>query len=402
MENKWSEISVFNDSGKIRLRWSYEKKRFSLILFLWNRENLKLAKNIVREIEFDFSEGFFDASLEKYKRLKKEAVLKIKVKPTKNVVGKNPLAYQPIEQKEITPASIDYITLFPKWAKEICNMDCEKNCHYYGALLLLKKWGSFHFDDIIEKLNKETFGSSTYNIRLTTFKGFFQWLQKRKAIPFNPLEDVKRKKVVKKPVPERQPFSSEEISRILEAFKNDTCNAVKTKCRHSFYFPFIAFIMRYGCRPGEAVGLRVQCIDFTNNTIEIKEVLARSIKGAQSKRRIRKETKNGVVRLLPLLPDMRDLLLPLCQGKDGDDLVFTSYKGLAIDDVNFLKRVFKPVLNKLNIKYRVLYACRHSFSSRCMDAGINPVNVAFLMGNSPVIALKAYTHQMSLPQDLPM
>jgi integrase len=74
---------------------------------------------------------------------------------------------------------------------------------------------------------------------------------------------------------------------------------------------------------------------------------------------------------------------------------------MAIDDRMFQNRVFKIVLKELKIRERDLYACRHTFGSRCIEAGMTPVMTAFLMGNNPETALRNYTHQISLPDSLP-
>ena len=125
------------------------------------------------------------------------------------------------------------------------------------------------------------------------------------------------------------------------------------------------------------------------------------MQSASSTSRTRKGTKNGKDRVIPLTNDLHALLLPLLEGKSPDALVFTSPTGVAIDDQNFQNRVFKKVLKGLNIPERVLYAARHTFGSRCIDQGMTPVMTAFLMGNNPETALRRYTHQMSLPTELP-
>ena len=142
-------------------------------------------------------------------------------------------------------------------------------------------------------------------------------------------------------------------------------------------------------------------VNLENQTITIKEVLARTIKHTSALQRIRKETKNGKIRTLPLTEDLSAVLTPVLINKQPDDLVFLSPKGKAIDDKNFQARIFRQVLNKLEIPPRVLYACRHTFGSRCIDSGLSPVMTAFLMGNSPEVALKNYTHQMQIPKTLP-
>ena len=114
-----------------------------------------------------------------------------------------------------------------------------------------------------------------------------------------------------------------------------------------------------------------------------------------------KETKNGKVRHLPFTEDLKHVLEPLIKNCNPEDLVFKSPTGLSIDDHNFQNRVFKKVLHGLGIDERVLYACRHTFGSRCIDEGVSPVMTAFLMGNNPETALRNYTHQLNIPDNLP-
>ena len=89
------------------------------------------------------------------------------------------------------------------------------------------------------------------------------------------------------------------------------------------------------------------------------------------------------------------------QSRPPGDRVMQVLQVLQIDDHNFQNRVFKKVLQELKIPERVLYAARHTFGSRCVDGGMTPVMTAFLMGNNPETALRRYTHQISLPADLP-
>ena len=174
-----------------------------------------------------------------------------------------------------------------------------------------------------------------------------------------------------------------------------------SRSKPSHYYPFIYFIFKTGVRNAEAIGLRVSNIDKVNKHIHIKEVLARTLKGTSAALRVRKETKNGKERILPLTPDLLDVLIPVIDGRKNDDLVFQSPTGLAIDDNNFQPRIFKKILKELKIEERVLYACRHTFGSRCIDSGITPVMTAFLMGNNPETALRNYTHVIDIPTELP-
>lgn len=280
-------------------------------------------------------------------------------------------------------------------------MDCEKHTNYNSVRNMLKKWGKIEQADIHIKLNAETFCATTYNRRLTMLKDFVKWLVKAGIWSFNPLEDINPKRYKKAKQPKRRPFTEAEIKSILKAFKNDTFSPKYSAFKHSHYYPFIYFIFKTGVRNAEAIGLRVGSIDLANKQIHIKEVLARSLKGTSSALRIRKETKNGKERILPLTSDLLEVMKKHLEGKEKDDLIFQSPTGLAIDDNNFQPRIFKKILRELKIEERVLYACRHTFGSRCIDQGITPVMTAFLMGNNPETALRNYTHQINIPKELP-
>ena len=91
------------------------------------------------------------------------------------------------------------------------------------------------------------------------------------------------KKVRKSTEPKRAPFTNEEISSVLRAFKNDTFTPNKSAFKHSHYYPFIYFLFKTGVRNAEAIGLRVSSIDLQTNQIHIKEAFARSLKGSSYK-----------------------------------------------------------------------------------------------------------------------
>ena len=373
IKNQKGTVSVENYKGRIRLRWRYQAKRYSLSLTVYSKQNLFQARILALEIEQDILTNMFDFTLIKYGG--KDA--------NSNKKSKSIVAY------------------FEDWVSFYKQMDCEIHTNYNSTRNMLRKWGKISQENIVKKFNAETFCSKTYNRRLTILKNYINWLIEQNVWTFNPLLSVnnKKNKIIKHS--NRTPFTEEEIHKILSAFKLNTACSSHSNFKHSYYYPFIYFIFKTGCRPSEAVGLRASSIDFKNEIITIKEVLARTIKHTSSLHRVRKETKNGKIRSLPLTQDLIDVLKPLIDKKLADDLVFLSPKGKAIDDKNFQARIFRQVLNKLAIPPRVLYACRHTFGSRCIDIGLSPVMTAFLMGNSPEVALKNYTHQMQIPKNLP-
>lgn len=372
IKNQKGTVSIENCRSRIRLRWRHKGIRYTITLAAYNKLNLPHANKTASEIERDIALDIFDESLAKYK-----------------------------DTPAIIPVDKTFVQLYEEWVSNYLNMDCEINVNYNAFRNMIRKWEKVDEKTILKTYNQETFCASTYNRRLTMLKHFANWLVKMKVWKTNPVADIKSKKVKKVVSSKRKPFTELEISKILEAFRNDTFLAKGSVHKHSHYYPFIYFIFKTGVRNAEAIGLRVGKINIKSRTILINEVLARSLKGTSSQQRIRKETKNGKERMLPLTPDLLLVIKPVLEGKINDDLLFTTVNGLPIDDNNFQKRIFKPILKKLEIDERVLYACRHTFGSRCIDGGITPVMTAFLMGNNPETALKNYTHQLNMPTDLP-
>jgi integrase len=369
-------VSISNNKERIRLRWRYHGKRYSFSLSSISKTHHLEAQKVALQIEQDVLTGCFDSTLVKYGARKKEPGGEVGFPET-------------------------FVQQFEWWVKQLLHMDCELHINYNAFRNMIRKWGKVEEGNVLKKMNSETFSNSTYNRRLTLLKHFVKWLVKNGVWNSNPVEDIQKKKVKKVKQEKRQPFTTDEISMILHAIKNDEACCANSNYKHNHYYPFIYFLFKTGVRNAEAIGLRVKHIHWEKGLVEISEVLARTFKSTSAVNRVRKETKNGKIRFIPLTQDLKEVLLPIIQGRNADDLVYTSPFGKAIDDKNFQNRVFKKVLQHLGIRERVLYACRHTFGSRCIESGINPVMTAFLMGNNAETALRNYTHQMSLPKELP-
>jgi integrase len=410
------EVSLYSDKGKIRLRWRLNSKRYSLNLsWICTRTNIITAKKIVQFIEHDIDNNKFDTSLQKYNALKLSLSTNTH---TTSAAGKIPEATSSRNQHLSDPSTIimtaqpnhvagkekvgiNIITLFELWTTQYRNRSCDQDVDYCQTKRMLARWKISSLDEALIKLQNEKFSESMYNRRLSMLKQFFDWLVKKKYTSDSPLGDVTRKRRKQKEVRTHKPFTVEETTKILHAFKTDQFVHPFSSYTHSHYYQFVYFLFSTGARNAEAVGLRVQDVDVTHNRLKIERALARTLRGTHPKARIEKETKNGKVRYIPLSPELKEVLLPLLINKQPTNLVFTSVNGLCIDDRMFTKRVFKPVLKALNIEYRTLYACRHGFSSRLLAAGVNPVTTAFLLGNNPETALRYYTHLLELPATLP-
>ncbi len=127
-------------------------------------------------------------------------------------------------------------------------------------------------------------------------------------------------------------------------------------------------------RTGELLALKKSDLDFDNRVIKISKSF--------SNRRL-KETKTGVVRYVDMLDIVYDSLYNFCLDRKNEDFIFVNKDGEPYhESKNIIKYHFKPLLEKLNIEYKTLYASRHSFISLMLNKGMDLMWVQNMAGHS--------------------
>jgi integrase len=66
-KNSKGNISITEYKGRIRLRWRFQSKRFSLNLSVYSKAAILPAKKLALEIEQDMLNNLFDISLKNIK-----------------------------------------------------------------------------------------------------------------------------------------------------------------------------------------------------------------------------------------------------------------------------------------------------------------------------------------------
>ena len=159
-----------------------------------------------------------------------------------------------------------------------------------------------------------------------------------------------------------KPFTKNEIKQIIEIFDKD----------YSHYSAFVKFLFSTGVRTSEAIALTWDNVDFENRTITIAE----SIGIANDGSKVRKGTKTGVVRVIPMSDAMYKVLSNhkfTLEFKNKlphtipDWLTFPSYLGTFIDTGNFRARIWVKALLLAKVPYRTPYNTRHTFCSHFLN-----------------------------------
>lgn len=163
-----------------------------------------------------------------------------------------------------------------------------------------------------------------------------------------------------------------------------------------WYFPIFATWLSTGLRNSELIGLTWDNINFEDGQIRIVKTLKR-VEHSATRRRW-SGTKNGKHRIVPMTPMLKDLLqmhqqeMMQLELHDPNGLVFLTKRTKRNLYDALLERVWKRVLEAVNIKHRKLYSQRHTFLSHTLANGNSPADVAQIAGHRVQELLETYSH----------
>jgi|GEM_PF-3403452 len=300
------------------------------------------------------------------------------------------------EAKKAKPPELRVEGLISQWLEyklvKVCDRTHTKYQttikHLRGAGHLLgmgvTQVGEGHADDFSLYIEGLGIGLNQRKRHLETLKAVWEWGIQRRLVEDNPwIETYKAIKIPPTPMPE--PFSPEEIGAIIAGARSDE--------RFAHFGDFIEFLFGSGARIGEAAGLRGCHISGNGWVVWFGEMMVRG----QCR-----PTKNNKSRQIRLTPKLRQLI---CDRKSQlaspDELIFTSKRGKPIRDGNFLNRVFKPLLQMLEIDYRPPKYTQHSLISNALEMGVSPLNISQLTGHSPRVLHEHYAGQIGSSNTLP-
>ncbi len=155
-----------------------------------------------------------------------------------------------------------------------------------------------------------------------------------------------------------------------------------------------------GLRPGEALGLRWNDVDFENKRLYVRYTLVR-VRNQKSWKL--EEPKTSKSRRTVPLPDSIVKMLSTHQKNQAEEIlknrgyknhgfVFASNTGEPVIDRNLL-RDFKSILKKTGLPDIRLYDLRHTCATLLLVAGENPKVVSERLGHSSVtLTLDTYSH----------
>lgn len=179
-------------------------------------------------------------------------------------------------------------------------------------------------------------------------------------------------------------FTEKERERILNApFEG---GSEQKRLRHEFLITFLYVAFFSGARTGEVMALKWKDINFIDNTITI----SRSIrKGVES------STKTGRIRIVPMLDRLVDALEKWRQVSQGEYVFPVPNKGTPYRESRAIAdHMYKPLLKRLGIPYKILYCTRSTFASLAVENGARIPTVSQCLGHRHISTTERYYIRM--------
>ncbi len=326
-------------NNKIKLYLTKSKYR----IYLGNGQYLYLgkiseteARAIFSRVQSDLTLGDFDGSLRRYTPNKVSSL----------VTGGN---------KQGSELSGDIFEHYQEWVALKGKPIEPYKGHYQNIYLVLKKLDEFKtIESGLKELSKK-WSNGTYRTYRTYLNQFFDYLVKINYWDINPICNLKVNRKDKSD--NIKPFNKSEVSQILDKFSE----------LYPYYRDLCEFLFLTGVRPGEALALTWDKVNFAENLITISHAVGRDTTDSPwATRKILKDTKTGVSANIPMSSRLKVLLknryteyLSDSSQNNRKNLIFPGLMGGYLSWDKFRDK-WKVVLSELNLTYRNPYQTRHT------------------------------------------
>lgn len=251
--------------------------------------------------------------------------------------------------------------------------------------MLLTDVKPLHCQKIFLDMAEDGYRTSTlYQTRITLYT-MFELAKENDVLRYNPC-----KKSVKsdmgKPSDKKEALTIEVQKRFLEGATGQS------------YENQYRFLLQTGLRTGELVGLVWKNVDFENRILSVEQSMEYRYKVGEW--RIGEPKSKSGYRKIPLTEEaIRILKAQKEKNKKIKDIpeewleyIFLSRKGEPVKNSTYDTALFK-ICDKVGIKRFSMHVLRHTFATRCIEAGMKPKTLQKILGHSSIqITMNLYVH----------
>ena len=262
--------------------------------------------------------------------------------------------------------------------------------HFYNKILKAKV-GSLtlseitykDYENIIFSLKESGYSRTTINHVHYVFSDLFNYAIEQDVITASPIKKMSLKalgKARKKSVA----LTYEEQETFLNA------------AQRTDYYEEFRFVLLTGLRVGELRGLQWDDVDFKNRKIQINRTVYKLnhewVFGEP-------KTESGK-RVIPLTEEAVNILKARKRSnkkiknipKELKQTVFVTKNGKLADNALY-NIVIKRICKNNNITLISMHSLRHTFATRCVEAGMSPKTLQMILGHSNIsITMNLYVH----------
>ena len=261
----------------------------------------------------------------------------------------------------------------------------EKNIDPIIGKLLLSEVKPIQCQMIMNRMADEGYRTSTiYQARITLFN-LLDYAYQNDIIMKNPCNKMVRSDIGKS--------SNKKEALTLEQQKE----FVKGIMGNTYEIQY-KFLLQTGLRTGELVGLRWSDIDLKKRTVSVNRTM--EYRYAVGEWRVGESKSKSGFRTIPLTDEAVELLSRQkqknssfkCIPIEWVDMVFLCKKGTPVKNSTYDTMLFK-LCDKIGIPRFSMHVLRHTFATRCIEAGMKPKTLQTILGHSNIgITMNLYVH----------
>lgn len=259
----------------------------------------------------------------------------------------------------------------------------------------ISKIKTFHIVECFKKWKENDKTGSTSNGKYVVLKSLFNKAIEWKVITNNPMDGVKSPRVIRK---EKGFYDEEQLKYLFDIIEN-------INVKHKLKIKLAALV---GLRLAEISGIRLECLNFKNNTILIDKTLQydeekkKLVLGLPKNKKARtvnvpatfmKELEVFSKEQKKLKLKMGNAWKPMLDdNKEPINFLFSNDNGYPLHP-RTMSTVWPRIVKKYNLPKITFHDLRHSYASYMVSKGVNFKIIQEQLGHSDIkITLNIYSH----------